>query len=84
MGKIVLIQVALPTTENNELAGGVSDMVARLNARFSTLTYEPIVFLHTHEVGFSEYLALLTVADAFLVTSLTEGMALRSVLQNYA
>jgi trehalose-6-phosphate synthase len=28
------------------------------------------------EVMFSQYLALLTVADAFLVTSLWEGMAL--------
>lgn len=59
------------------MAGGVSDTIARVNARFSTLTYEPIVFLHTQEVSFSEYLALMTVADAFLVTSLTEGMALR-------
>ncbi|KAG8215355.1 glycosyltransferase family 20 protein [Butyriboletus roseoflavus] len=77
-GKVVLIQVALQTTESNELAGGVSDAVARVNAAFSTLTYQPIVFLHTQEVTFSQYLALLTVADAFLVTSLREGMALRT------
>ncbi|KIJ64234.1 glycosyltransferase family 20 protein [Hydnomerulius pinastri MD-312] len=77
-GKVVLIQVALQTTEFNELAGGVSDVVARVNAAFSTLTYQPVVFLHTQEVTFSQYLALLTVADAFLVTSLREGMALRT------
>ncbi|KAF8126309.1 glycosyltransferase family 20 protein [Boletus edulis] len=77
-GKVVLIQVALQTTQWNELAGGVSDAVARVNAAFSTLTYQPIVFLHTQEVTFSQYLALLTVADAFLVTSLREGMALRT------
>ncbi|KAH0834220.1 glycosyltransferase family 20 protein [Lanmaoa asiatica] len=77
-GKVVLIQVALQTTESNELAGGVSDAVARVNAAFSTLTYQPVVFLHTQEVTFSQYLALLTVADAFLVTSLREGMALRT------
>ena len=75
---MVLIQVALQTTESNELAGCVSDTVARVNAAFSTLTYQPIVFLHTQEVTFSQYLALLTVADAFLVTSLREGMALRT------
>jgi trehalose 6-phosphate synthase/phosphatase len=77
-GKVVLIQVALQTTQSNELAGGVSDAVARVNAAFSTLTYQPIVFLHTQEVTFSQYLALLTVADAFLITSLREGMALRT------
>ncbi len=75
--KVVLIQVALSTSEENELQGGVIDLVGRINSRFSSLTYQPIVFLHTDEVTFSQYLALLTVADAFLVTSLREGMALR-------
>lgn len=78
-GKVILLQVALQTTESNELAaGGVSEIVARINSAFSTLTYQPVVFLHTQEVTFSQYLALLTVADAFLVTSLREGMALRT------
>ena len=40
-----------------------SDAVARVNAVFSTLTYQPIVFLYTQAVTFSQYLALLTVAD---------------------
>jgi trehalose 6-phosphate synthase complex regulatory subunit len=66
------------TSEENELHSRVSDVVARINGRFSTLTYEPIVFLHTNELTFSQYLALLKVADAFVVTSLREGMALRA------
>lgn len=77
-GKVVLIQVALSTTEENETQGNVIDLVGRINSKFSTLTYQPIVFLHTDETTFSQYLALLTVADAFLVTSLREGMALRT------
>ncbi|OCH91316.1 hypothetical protein OBBRIDRAFT_873262 [Obba rivulosa] len=77
-GKVVLIQVALQTTEENEVQGGVADVVSHLNSRFSTLTYQPIVFLHTQDLTFSQYLALLTVADAFMVTSLREGMALRT------
>ncbi|KAF8809892.1 alpha,alpha-trehalose-phosphate synthase [Phlegmacium glaucopus] len=78
-GKIVLIQVALQTTESNELAaGGVADVVSRINSRFSTLTYQPVVFLHVQDLTFNQYLALLTVADAFIVTSLREGMALRT------
>ena len=76
---MVLIQVALQTTESNEVAGGVADIVSHINSRFSTLTYQPVVFLHTQDLTFSQYLALLSVADAFLVTSLREGMALRYV-----
>jgi trehalose 6-phosphate synthase complex regulatory subunit len=74
----VLIQVALQTTESNELAGDVTDIVSRINSRFSTLTYQPVVFLHVQDLTFNQYLALLTVADAFIVTSLREGMALRT------
>ena len=75
----MLIQVALQTTESNELAaGGVVDLVSRINSRFSTLTYQPVVFLHVQDLTFNQYLALLTVADAFIVTSLREGMALRT------
>ena len=78
-GKVVLIQVALQTTESNELAaGGVADVVSRINGRFSNLTYQPVVFLHTQDLTFSQYLALLKVGDAFIVTSLREGMALRT------
>ena len=37
-----------------------------------------MVFLHTQDLTFNQYLALLTVADTFMVSSLREGMALRS------
>ena len=37
-----------------------------------------MVFLHVQDLTFNQYLALLTVADAFIVTSLREGMALRT------
>lgn len=78
-GKVVLIQVALQTTDLNEhAAGGVADVVSRINGRFSSLTYQPVVFLHTQDLTFSQYLALLKVGDAFIVTSLREGMALRT------
>ncbi|QRV75032.1 glycosyltransferase family 20 protein [Ceratobasidium sp. AG-Ba] len=56
----------------------VFDVVSRINSKFSTLTYQPIVFLHTQDLTFSQYLALLTAADAFFVASLREGMALRT------
>ncbi|KAI5992787.1 hypothetical protein EDD15DRAFT_2368057 [Pisolithus albus] len=43
------------------------------NSAFPPPTYQPVVFLHVQEVTFSPYLVLLTVADAFTVTGLTEG-----------
>jgi trehalose 6-phosphate synthase complex regulatory subunit len=74
---VVLIQVGLQTTEKNSNHTVVADLVSHIDSRFSTLTYQPVVFLHTQDLTFSQYLALLSVADAFLVTSLREGMALR-------
>ncbi|OBZ77128.1 hypothetical protein A0H81_03841 [Grifola frondosa] len=53
-------------TEENEIQGGVADVVSHLNSRFR--------LLHTN---LCQYLVLLTVADAFVVTSLREAMALR-------
>ena len=43
-----------------------------------TLTYQPVVSLHTQHLAFSQYLALLIVGDAFIVTSSREGVALRT------
>lgn len=76
-GKVVLIQVAMATSEENEKQGEVMDVVSRINARFSTFTYQPVVFLH-QDVSFSQYLALLQVADCFINASLREGMNLTS------
>ncbi|KAK3844161.1 MAG: glycosyltransferase family 20-domain-containing protein [Linnemannia gamsii] len=76
-GKIVLIQVALSTSEQNEVQGQVSDVVTRINSRFSNLSYQPIVFLR-QDITFSQYLGLLTAADVCLITSLRDGMNLTS------
>jgi trehalose-6-phosphate synthase len=77
-GQTVLIQVALPTSSENEAQAQVSALIARINGRFATLTHTPVVFMHTQELAFGQYLALLTAADAFLVSSVREGMALRA------
>lgn len=76
VGKVVLIQVALATNEDNEEAGEANDVVSRINSRYSSLTYQPVVFLHVQDITFSQYLALLTVADGFMANSLREGMNL--------
>lgn len=76
VGRVVLIQVALATNEENEEAGEANDVVSRINSKYASLTYQPVVFLHVQDITFSQYLALLTVADAFLANSLREGMNL--------
>ncbi|SAM00463.1 hypothetical protein [Absidia glauca] len=76
-GKVVLIQIALSTSEQNELRAHISDVVSRVNSKFSNISYQPIVFLH-QDISFPQYLALLTSADASLITPLRDGMNLTS------
>ncbi|KAI7851898.1 glycosyltransferase family 20-domain-containing protein [Circinella umbellata] len=76
-GKVVLIQIALSTAEKNELRAHITDVVSRVNSKFSNISYQPIVFLH-QDISFSQYLALLTSADASLITPLRDGMNLTS------
>ena len=70
-----MIQVATSTTENSELAATVSEIVTRIDAVHSTLAHQPLVFLR-QDIAFSQYLALLSVADVLMITSLREGMNL--------
>ncbi|KAI9814089.1 MAG: hypothetical protein M1832_005977 [Thelocarpon impressellum] len=76
-GKTVLIQVATSTTEQAELDATVSDIVTRVNSTNATLAHQPLVFLK-QDISFAQYIALLTVADALMITSLREGMNLTS------
>ncbi|TPX37974.1 hypothetical protein SmJEL517_g00258 [Synchytrium microbalum] len=77
IGKVILIQVALPTTQANETEAQVQDVVARINSKHGSIEYIPVVYFQ-QDISFSQYLALLTVADACLVTSLRDGMNLTS------
>lgn len=77
VGKVVLVQVSLSTTEANENESNVSDVVDRINSKFGTIQYVPVVYLH-QDISFSHYLALLTIADACIITSLRDGMNLTS------
>ncbi|KAI9840981.1 MAG: hypothetical protein M1838_003815 [Thelocarpon superellum] len=73
----VLIQVATSTTEQAELDATVSDIVTRVNSSHASLAHQPLVFLK-QDISFPQYLAMLTVADALMITSLREGMNLTS------
>ncbi|KAI9137124.1 glycosyltransferase family 20-domain-containing protein [Paraphysoderma sedebokerense] len=77
VGKVVLIQVALSTSEANEVQGEVSDIVSRINSIYGSLEYSPVVYLRK-DISFTQYIALLSIADACLITSLRDGMNLTS------
>ncbi|KAJ2483038.1 Trehalose-6-P synthase/phosphatase complex subunit [Coemansia sp. RSA 2320] len=73
----VLIQIALTTAEHNELQVQVMDVVNRINSKFGTIEHQPVVFFHK-DIPYSHYLALLSTADAMVITSLRDGMNLTS------
>ncbi|PKY01296.1 hypothetical protein P168DRAFT_313050 [Aspergillus campestris IBT 28561] len=75
--QVVLIQVATSTTEQPELEATISDIAMRINSTHSNLAHQPLVFLK-QDLAFPQYLALISVADALMITSLREGMNLTS------
>jgi trehalose 6-phosphate synthase complex regulatory subunit len=75
--QVVLIQIATSTTEQTGLDATVSDIVTRVNSVYSTLAHQPLVFLQ-QDISHSQYLALMTVAECCMITSLREGMNLTS------
>lgn len=81
IGKVVLVQVAVPSRQDVEeyqnLRAVVNELVGRINGRFGTIEFMPIHFLH-RSVSFEELTALYAVSDACLVSSTRDGMNLVS------
>lgn len=79
IGKVVLIQVAVPSREDVEeyqnLRAIVNEHVGRINGKFGTIEFMPIHFMHK-SVAFEELLALYAVSDVCLVSSTRDGMNL--------
>jgi trehalose 6-phosphate synthase/phosphatase len=75
--QVVLIQIATSSAEDPELSATVADIVTRVNSTHSTLAHQPLVFLK-QDIDFAQYMALLTVAECLMITSLREGMNLTS------
>lgn len=73
--KVVLVQVATSTSEQTELLATVSDIVTRIDSVHSTLAHQPLVFLK-QDIGFAQYIALLTIADVLMISALRDGMNL--------
>ena len=81
IGKIVLVQVAVPSRQDVEeyqnLRAVVNELVGRINGKFGTVEFMPIHFLH-QSVNFDELTALYAVSDICLVSSTRDGMNLVS------
>ncbi|KAH7103409.1 alpha,alpha-trehalose-phosphate synthase t [Auriculariales sp. MPI-PUGE-AT-0066] len=81
IGKIVLIQLAVPSRQDVEeyqnLRSTVNELVGRVNGRFGTVDFMPIHFMHK-SLPFDELCALYAISDACLVTSTRDGMNLVS------
>ncbi|KAJ5891394.1 Alpha-alpha-trehalose-phosphate synthase [Penicillium subrubescens] len=74
---VVLVQVASSASEIPALEAQVSKLAMRINSVYSTLTHQPLVLLQ-QDISYSQFLALLSVADIFMATNLREGMNLTS------
>ncbi|MCJ1485374.1 Trehalose-6-P synthase/phosphatase complex synthase subunit [Schaereria dolodes] len=81
VGKVVLVQVAVPSRQDVEeyqnLRAVVNELVGRINGKFGTIEFMPIHFMH-QSVNFDELIALYAVSDVCLVSSTRDGMNLVS------
>jgi len=79
IGKVVLVQVAVPSRQDVEeyqnLRAVVNELVGRINGKFGTIEFMPIHFMHK-SVSFDELAALYSVSDVCLVSSTRDGMNL--------
>ena len=73
-GKVVLFQITSSASKNNEIEDKISDLVARINGTFGTVSYTPVQY-YPQVVGKDKYLALLRAADLGLITSSRDGMS---------
>jgi trehalose 6-phosphate synthase/phosphatase len=78
-GKVVLVQVAVPSRERipqyEELRHRVSELVGEVNGEFGTPDWTPVVYMR-RGIPRSELVALYAAADVGWVTPLRDGMNL--------
>lgn len=81
VGRVVLIQVAIPTradvSEYVQLRHLVNELIGRINGKFGSFSYTPIHFMYT-SISFHELIALYAVSDVCIVASTRDGMNLVS------
>jgi HAD superfamily hydrolase (TIGR01484 family) len=81
VGKVVLVQLAIPSREDVEeyqhLRSAINELVGRINGQYGTVEFVPIHFMH-RSIPFDELVALYAAADVCLVSSTRDGMNLVS------
>lgn len=77
--KVVFILVVVPSrqiiSKYNERRKLIEEQVGRLNGKYSTLSWQPIIYRYNH-IDFKELCALYQSADVALITPLRDGMNL--------
>lgn len=77
--KVVFIMVVVPSrqiiSKYNERRKLIEEQVGRINGKYSTLEWQPIIYRYTN-LPFEELCALYQVADVALITPLRDGMNL--------
>jgi HAD superfamily hydrolase (TIGR01484 family) len=71
--KVALVQVSSTQQDNPNILSKVSESVARINGMYGSLASVPIHHYH-HRLDPEEYYALMSIADAALITPLRDGM----------
>lgn len=81
IGKVVLVQVAVPSRgdveEYQSLRATVNELVGRINGQFGTVEFVPIHYMHK-SIPFDELISLYHISDVCLVSSTRDGMNLVS------
>ncbi|ORZ31987.1 glycosyltransferase family 20-domain-containing protein [Catenaria anguillulae PL171] len=81
IGKVVLLQVAVPSRtdveEYQQLRATVNELVGRINGQYGSADFMPIVFMNK-SVNFEELVSLYAVSDVCVVSSTRDGMNLVS------
>ncbi len=79
IGRVSLVQVAVPSRENvdqyQEIRRRVEEMVGRINGRFGRADWLPVHYLY-RSLPFHELIGTYLAADVMLVTPLRDGMNL--------
>ena len=77
--KVVFILVVVPSrqiiSKYNERRKLIEEQVGRLNGKYSTLSWQPIIYRYS-QIDFDELCALYQAADVGLITPLRDGMNL--------
>jgi trehalose 6-phosphate synthase/phosphatase len=83
--KVVFILVVVPSrqiiSKYNERRKLIEEQVGRINGKYSTLQWQPIIYRYSH-LSFAELCALYQTSDIGLITPLRDGMNL--VAKEYA